>query len=377
MEAFKTKETGRYVRTWQGFSGRRRIVRKLRHCWESVKCLCEGLSTISRCAALGLSAAFATGSASAALTLDENGAILLEDDNIEFLFDTNLNLDANGILNDTDVLVSVIEFNQSNRDSIEATTGQELTGLAAIQIRDIRDIGGEVPQFIIEFGPYAGGLNAVLSRFGGPSVPEGNAGEGALGAFWLGDPNLDISTGSVSAGTVSCDSLVACVAQATDGDLWEVDGFTGPVENGAPTPAGNEFGNGRNFATLNSSVWLASAPAIALGDFDAGLSVLFDGSGLGLGEGPGVGCFPFCAPDGTVDVLLGGSITGGDGLSAGLVDDGAVATSHFDLTKTGVSEPTVVPEPSTLALLAAGLAGMGVVQHRRRKAVRHKSPLSS
>ena len=329
---------------------------------------------MSRWLALGLSAALATGSASAALTLDENGAIFLEDDNIEFLLDAGLNLDSNGILNETDVLVSVIEFNTANGDNIMDTTGQELTGLAALQIRDIRDIGGEVPQFFIEFGPYEGGLNAVLSTFGGPSVPEGNTGEGAMGAFWLGDPNLDIAADNlpVPPGNFSCTTPTECVAQATDGELWEVDGFTGP--NG--TPAGNEFGTGDNFATLDSSVWLATAPALALGDFDAGLTVLFDGSGLGLGQGSGVSCFPFnpaCAPNDTVDVLLGVGVQGGNGLPAGLIADGAVATSVLGLTKTAAP----IPEPSTLALLAAGFAGIGVAQHRRRKAGRHKPPLSS
>ena len=130
------------------------------------------------------------------------------------------------------------------------------------------------------------------------------------------------------------------------------------------------------FREADSSVWLATAPALALGDFDAGLTVLFDGSGLGLGQGSGVSCFPFnpaCAPNDTVDVLLGVGVQGGNGLPAGLIADGAVATSVLGLTKTAAP----IPEPSTLALLAAGFAGIGVAQHRRRKAGRHKPPLSS
>ena len=39
---------------------------------------------------------------------------------------------------------------------------------------------------------------------------------------------------------------------------------------------------------------------------------------------------------------------------------------HFEAVFTGM--PTVVPEPSTWAMLATGLLGLGVVAARRRKA---------
>jgi len=75
-------------------------------------------------------------------------------------------------------------------------------------------------------------------------------------------------------------------------------------------------------------------------------------------------CGIFCGPagDGFVDMLGTGSIQGGLGLEASLIASGAFATSDFDFEKRAT-----IPEPSSLALLAAGFLGVGVAQRRRRR----------
>jgi hypothetical protein len=242
--------------------------------------------------ALGLSAALVAGSASAALTLDANGQIFLEDDDIDFVFDADLNPIGGEVLGVGDILFSVLEFNEANGDNIEATTGLELTGVAAGQIVDITGN-------LITFNAYEGGLNEILSLYGGALVPNGDAGEGAIMALWLGDPDLDINAGSLP--NLSCDSLTECLAQATDGDLWEVDSFTGEEGSlGGTAPGGFEFWNSVAL-TLDTQQVLDTSPASELAFFNAGATITYDGSGLGLGEGDGIACGLFCAPGGTVD----------------------------------------------------------------------------
>jgi hypothetical protein len=254
----------------------------------------------------------------------------------------------------------VVEFHDANGGEI---LPQELTGLAAGQVLAIDEITDVLASFT--FGAYEGGLNDILALgTGGVTVgADGDAGGGALMALYLSnDPNLDISADNITAGTVSCTSLSECIDQAVDGSMWQVDGFTG--DDGAAT--GDEFWEAP-LGQIFTAIPLATEPAIELSSFNAGASILQNGTGKTL-EFNSISCFPFCGDgdgaDGLVDMIVGGSVKGGNGLTDGLIADGAFASSDMDLQK----RLQQVPEPSTLALLAAGFLGVSAANRRRRKA---------
>lgn len=360
MEVFKIKEAGCSVPVGRQHGVQRRIGSRPRESWQAVKRLCKACSTISGWVALGLSAALAAGPAVAAISWSSGGgSTLFEDDGIDFILDSDLNPKAGGMIEEGDVLVSVFEFNVANGASI---LPDELTGVAALQVDSLIALGiGTLAT--ITFEPYAGGLDAILALGStDEAVVGGGAGGGAMVASWLDpEPDLDISADNVTKGTVSCNSLEECINQSVDGDPWQVDGFAADPEEFWTAPV----------AQLDTSIVVATDAAMEVGFANAGLSILDNQTGAELATNS-LSCFPFCGAgrDGFVDVIGGGSMKGGLGLSTGLVADGGFATGDLDLHTSDFGLPEIlvaVPEPSTLALLTAGFLGMGAARRRRRK----------
>lgn len=242
-----------------------------------------------------------------------------------------------------DVLLAVLEYNTAGGEAIGPN--RELTGVAVIQASI--DNGGFV------FSPYEGGLNAAVNAFGSVdiNVTGGEAGGGAMLALWLdGTPDLNIDAGLVTeASGFTCNNLGECIDQATDGTVFQVDGFVDGDNNyweafGAPLLA-------------DPSAVLQQPVADIEGFFNAGLSILDPG----ISGADGVQLDGNLGP---VDALLNGTVNGG-GYSQwvntaqrdSLVASGFVATTDTDLQKS-------IPVPAPLALFGLGLLGFAFSKRR-------------
>ena len=285
-------------------------------------------------AGLAFATAMAAGTAQSAV-------LSFEDDDIDFALRGG-NVITSGTLAVGDVLVSVFEipvFTVGGTPSIPA--GQELTGVAAIQITSIAGSN-------ITFGAVTGGINALL----GLSVPGGDAGA-TIAMFFNGtaggaDRDLDLNRSTNPAS--NCTSLADCVAQATLGSLFQVDGFTGDADEFWVSDAlsiGLDIGavaGARNDAIV--ALFNAAQTTIFQSGFTIG----------GINLITGAPCVNGAGVDGCINgVTLSGTITGGQGLS-----NGAFAHSDFDAQKLTIA----VAEPGVIALLGVALLGFGAVRRR-------------
>lgn len=308
--------------------------------------------------AMALPLAFVGATAQAAVTV-----MSFQDDDIDFLltptegpngtFTLMPKLEGNFAVGD--VLLSVFEMPTFTIGGVNAIpAGQELTGIAAIQITSIPDNPGIGS--VITFGPYTGGLNTWLST----PVVGGQAGGGAIVAMYLNDTStfdLNIAFGDAVGNEANCTSLAQCVAEATTGNLLQVDGFAGDADEfWRAVVLVNGGANPFTVGGLSGSVSVAAFNAALTTFFNAPGAIAYQNIGTGAECPTGSMLADGCVAGPTIT----GPITGGNGLNSGIRGDGAFARSDIDATKL-----LQVPEPGTLAL--AGLSLLGLAASRRRK----------
>ncbi|HZO52212.1 MAG TPA: PEP-CTERM sorting domain-containing protein [Bryobacteraceae bacterium] len=258
-----------------------------------------------------------------------------QDDNIDFVLDPNtLQPRTSGAIAVGDVFLSVFEISSFSINGVPSIpAGQELTGIAAVQLQSISGSGVGA---VYTFAPYSGGLNTFIP---GADVNGGDAGGGAAIAMYFNPENLELDP-TVFFGT-NCTSLENCIAEATAGTLFQVDGFgEGSLWQATQnTPGGNDL----------ETVLEDTSFATAVATVNALLTENFFNTEGGVIIPP---------------MFLTGPIQGGSlaGTGSPHLTNGAVAHSDFDAVKRIVQ----VPEPGSLGLLGIALAGLGLIRRRRK-----------
>jgi len=301
-------------------------------------------------AAVGLAAASFAAHAGPAASIGSLlfGDTLYEDDSAETIY---IDQNGDGKLDVGDTLRGILRIQkltnnsnpaQNNALSIAPAAGVELTGIFEAQVTGKTSVGGGL--FNFTFGATSNfatsvGLNASY---------DGKA----MVALWADDtPDWQFAGATCTTTGPGGD----CEANAKNGELFMVTGITSAVGN---QNAGFWYANG---APDLVSFFTALGTEVAAGQFNYGLNVLYDATGKLIYGG--IGCSPlnalagFCALGQVTDVGGSGQLLGSQGTGTPYL-----ATDDTDF------RAKYVPEPGVLALMGAGLFGLGAFRRSRSRA---------
>jgi hypothetical protein len=254
-----------------------------------------------------------------------------EDTAVDF-FTTDLNSD--GKLDVGDVLTAVVEIERlenaegAGQKFPQVDYGAELTGLSVIQVVSK---GAFIPGvgYPIVFGPAAASLWPTGTHPGY---------DGAINALWE-DASMDLDL-------TACADLNDCVAKATNGTLFQVDGMPDVGQVGYDADNQWSFVGPDDITaaqTIDASVTLGSANFALSNLYNLPVTVIDEGIDL---NGAGCGLLFVCAGNGKVDLVGSTEVKGGKDL----FPTGGVARGNFAFQK--------VPAPAPVALIAVGLLGL-------------------
>lgn len=257
-----------------------------------------------------------------------------QDDDIEFIFD----VDNSGTITTGDRFLAVGEISNTNgifpgQDA--PITGEELTFIGAAVVTVVAD---SATTSHLEFSPDPAGV----------LINAGFDANTTVVAWRDATPDLNVLNGA-------CGTQAQCTAAAGlgggDGSVvFASFGFGDPDDNWA-TPS-----------LPNSNLLLAGIEGAGantiIANFNFYQSILINNTGVQLAENT-LPCFPDCGAggDGFVDARGSGSLLGGVGLN----HDEWSARSDADFEVA----PLQVPEPGSLALMGAALAGAAMFRRRK------------
>lgn len=285
-----------------------------------------------------------------------------EDDNVDFLITVQRDAQGNvtgwtpklsGNFAAGDVMLSVFEIgvHRIGNTLIIPDGVNELTGIAAVEIDTLGTPGtGQV----INFKAATGVLDFLL---GGSSI----LGSSAV-AMYMNDTatfNLDLNFSSNPA--TNCFGITDCVAKASAGTLYQVDGFAGDLDEYWQAVVTNPGGSDPSLvAGISGSTGVANFNAAITNTYNLAGPIVYQNIFTGAECVPNPN--PLVKDNCVAGLTITGPLTGGLGLNNTSRNDGAFARSDFDASKR-----LLIPEPGTLALAGLSLLGLAGIRRRLKK----------